>query len=162
MKMADLLTHLIVGYSIGTILSWRYEKIKAPHITAIMFGTILPDLVRIHLLIDPVWVENIMNIPFSWTPIHTLGGVLLITWMGFLFTQRRHSKIVLILVGIGGATHLLLDSFLRTASGHAYAVLWPFLGSHPAVPGFYVSPDVWPALIAVPIGILVWIVDSYV
>ncbi len=159
--MADLLTHIIVGYTVGMLLSWRYEKIHEAHITAVMVGTILPDVIRIHLLIESAWVENTLNIPFSWGPIHTLAGVLILSILFFLFTERRYSKMVLLLVVIGGGSHLLLDSFLSTASGHAFAVLWPFLRSHPLIPGFYVSTDVWPALIAVPIGIMIWAIDTY-
>ncbi len=148
MILADLLTHVFVGYSIGIILSWRYKQIKSPHITAIMVGAALPDLVRIRLLLDPIKIEQYLGIPFSWGPLHTVGGVLIIMTIGALLTIPKDSKMIFILLAIGAISHLFLDSLLITASGYSYAVLWPFLEFHPPTPALYLSTDVWPALVS--------------
>ncbi len=159
MALADLLTHLFVGYTIGMILSWRYERIKSPHITAIMVGAALPDLNRIRLLLDPIKLEQVFGVPFSWGPIHTVGGVLVIIAIGSLLTVQKDSKMIFILLGIGAISHLFLDSLLITASGYSYAVFWPFLESHPSTPGLYLSTDIWPILVSGPMALFVKTVD---
>lgn len=146
--MADLLTHAFVGYTIGLILSWKYEKIKSPQITMIMVGATLPDLIRIGLLLDPVKIESFLGLPFSWTPIHLGSGVILIAAIGSLLSDPKKSKIVFVLLALGAVSHLFLDSLLITTSGYSYPVFWPFIELHPLIPGLYLSTDVWPAFVS--------------
>lgn len=146
--MADLLTHAFVGYTIGLILSWRYEKLRSPHITAIMVGTTLPDLIRISLILNPIKIGEFVGVPFSWTPIHVAGGALLIIAIGSLLSIPKESKMIFILLAIGTISHLFLDSLLITASGYSYALFWPFLEFHPSTPGLYLSTDVWPVFVS--------------
>ncbi len=159
--MADLLTHVFVGFAIGVILSWRYEKIKSPHITAIMVGAALPDLVRIRLLLDPIKIENVLGIPFSWGPLHTFGGVFVVIAIGSLLTVQEDSKLIFILLMIGAISHLFLDSLLITTSGYSYAIFWPFLDIHPPTPALYLSTDVWPALVSGMIALSLITLDKF-
>ncbi|MBS3782590.1 MAG: metal-dependent hydrolase [Candidatus Thermoplasmatota archaeon] len=158
--MADLLTHAMVGFTIGTILSWRYKKIISPQITLIMVGTTLPDLIRIGLVLDPVKIEQLSGIPFSWTPLHTTGGVLIIIAIGSLLSLPKDHKKIFTLLAIGAVSHLFLDSLLITTSGYSYAVLWPFIDMRPSTPAFYLSTDVWPAFVTGLIALLVKITDT--
>ncbi len=160
MTLADLLTHAFIGYSIGIILSWRYKRIRTPQVTAIMVGAALPDLVRIRLLLDPIKIEQYLGIPFSWGPLHTAGGVLIIIAIGSLLTVPKDSKMIFILLAIGAISHLFLDSLLITASGYSYAVLWPFLEFHPPTPALYLSTDVSPAIVSGPMAFFVKTLDK--
>lgn len=159
MTIADLLTHAFVGYTIGVILSWRYERLNSPHITAIMVGSTLPDLIRIRLLIDPIKIEKFIGLPFSWTPIHVATGALLIVGMGSLVSSPKESKIIFALLAIGTISHLFLDSLLITASGYSYAIFWPFLEAHPTTPTLYLSTDVWPVFASGSIAVIVKKID---
>lgn len=161
MVLADLLTHVFVGYTIGIMLSWKYERIKSPQITAMMIGAALPDLVRIRLLLDPIKIEQFFGIPFSWGPLHTLGGVLIIIAIGSLLTVPKDSKMIFILLAIGAISHLLLDSLLITASGYSYSVFWPFTMYHPPTPGLYLSTDILPALISGLIALSIRSLDKF-
>lgn len=158
--MADLLTHIFVGYTIGMVLTWKYDKLKSAHVTAVMVGSTLPDLVRIRLLLDPVKIEQVLGIPFSWGPLHTAGGVIIIVAIGSLLSVPKEFKVIFILLLIGAASHLLLDALLISVSGYSYAVLWPFLDFHPPTPGLYLSTDVWPAMITGIIALLVRMQDQ--
>jgi len=160
MTLADLLTHVFVGFTMGIILSWKYERIKSPHITAIMVGAAIPDLIRIRLLLDPIKIEQFLALSFSWGPLHTIGGVLVIIAVGSLLTVPKDSKLIFILLAIGAISHLFLDILLITASGYSYAVFWPFLELHPPTPGFYLSTDVWPAFASGLIALFVRTVDK--
>ena len=158
--MADLLTHALIAFSITTVLSWRYTSITSSYITAAMVGSTLPDLTRIGLIIDSVVIEETLNIPFSWPPLPTLGGVLITATIITALVDKKHTKPVFLLLGLGAASHLILDIFLINASGHSYAVLFPFSSIHPATPGFYLSTNVWPVIVAGLIAIFVWRIDT--
>ena len=36
--MADVLTHVLVGYILGTIPSWRYDWLEPHHVTLVMIA----------------------------------------------------------------------------------------------------------------------------
>ncbi len=156
--MADLLTHVLVAYSVAVVLSWRLHWITTPYVTALMVGSTLPDLTRIGLLIDPGLIER-TGIPFSYSPLHTLGGAL-ITFLIISLTTVKNFKPVSMLLGLGVLTHFALDLLLINASGHSFTVLWPLTAYRPPTPGLYLSTDLWPALLAGAVALVVWYTDS--
>lgn len=158
--MADLLTHSLIAFSIGTVLSWRYEKIDPQFITLLMIGSVLPDLTRIGLILNPSMIENFSGIPFSWEPLHTLGGVIIIISLITLLVDKKVSRYVFSLLSIGALSHLFLDAFLLKASGHSYTLFFPFTSHSPQMPGFYLSTDVWPAIIAIMTAAAIWVIDK--
>ena len=158
--MADLLTHALVAFSIGTVLSWRFEKITPQFITLIMIGSVLPDLTRIGLIIKSAWIEKSLGIPFSWQPLHTIGGVVIVILLISLLVGKKDNKTILPLLALGAFSHLFLDAFLIKASGHSYTMFFPFTSYSPQTPGFYLSTDVWPVMIAGIIAIIIWMIDS--
>ncbi|MFP4000709.1 MAG: metal-dependent hydrolase [Thermoplasmata archaeon] len=160
--MADLMTHALIGLTIGTILSWRYKKIGSPQITLIMVGTTLPDLIRIGLVLDPVKIEQVLGIPFSWTPLHTTGGVLIIIALGSLLTVPKDRKLLFVSLILGAGSHLFLDVLLITTSGYSYALFWPLIDVRPYTPGFYLSTDVWPAMVSGTVALLVRSADKVI
>jgi len=157
--VADLLTHVLVGYIIGVVLSWKYEWISRSYITIIMVGAALPDIVRIRLLLDPFTIEDHIGIPFSWTPLHTLGGVLISGMIIACFFGEKTGKRVFLLLMIGAISHLFLDAFLITASGYSYAVFWPFIRSRLTISGIYLSTDVLPSVLAIISAFVFWKID---
>ncbi|MFP4051024.1 MAG: metal-dependent hydrolase [Thermoplasmata archaeon] len=158
--MADLLTHSLVAFSIGTILSWRFKKINAQFITILMIGSVLPDLTRIGLILESALIEKTLNIPFSWQPLHTLGGVVIVIAVLTLFVDEKDSRYVLSLLSVGVFSHLFLDAFLIKVSGRSYTMFFPIATYNPKVPGFYLSTDMWPAVIAVITAFIIYQVDS--
>ncbi len=158
--MADLLTHVMVGYTIGTILSWKYEWIKSPHVTMMMAGAALPDIVRIGLLIDSAAVQTHLGIPFSWTPLHTGGGVMVTVLIFAALFEKKTTWHLFLVILIGAASHLFLDALLLTASGTSYAIFWPLTRYRLSTPGLYLSTDVLPAMISTAAAFLIWRVDE--
>lgn len=157
--MADLLTHALVAFSIGTALSWKFKRITPQFITIMMIGSVLPDLNRIELLLDPAAIQNTLDIPFSWQPFHTLGGVLLIIGILTLLVSKKNSELIFSLLCIGAFTHFLLDIFLLNASGTTFIIFFPITTFRPEMQGFYLSTDVWPAIVAAYTAIIVWFLD---
>ncbi len=157
--MADLLTHVLVAYTIAVALSWRYKWINPAHVTVVMVGATLPDLTRIGLLIDPATVEKI-GIPFSYSPLHTMGGAMVSVLILSVFVRVKYAKEVFILLFLGLLSHLALDALLISASGHSYPIFWPISVYNPPTPGFYLSTDMWPALLTGSIALFIWFMDS--
>ena len=134
--MADLYTHVLVGYTIGVVLSWRYEWLGYPFIAVVMAGAILPDLNRIELLLPAATIEAALGIPFSWSPLHRAGGTLVVVCLGTLLAAGRYRRAVFALLTIGAASHYLLDFWLYKPSGVSGALLWPFITDGFRIPGF--------------------------
>ena len=160
--MAELLTHVLTGYVIAVVLSWRYEWMTYPFVTVVMAGAILPDLNRLELVIPAAAVEAALGIPFSWTPLHRFGGSFLVVCLGALLAPRRYRRAVFALLAIGAFSHYLLDFFLYKPSGLAGAFLWPISAYRAPVEGFYLSSDRWPAAVATAVAAIVWAVDRWV
>ncbi len=153
--MADLLTHVLVAYSVGVVLSWRYQWIKKHHITLLMIGATLPDLTRIGLIVEPAYIHG-LGLPFNYFPLHTIIGSLIIA---FIITQFVNDGLAFPIIGVGALSHHLLDSLLLNASGYSYPMFWPVSSYSPPSPGLYLSTDMWPALVAGTISLAIWMID---
>jgi hypothetical protein len=157
--MVDLYTHVLVGYTLGTLLSWRYERITHPFVTVLMAGAVLPDLSRIDLLVSSGTVENVLGVSFAWLPLHRVGGTLLVVCIGSLLAAKRHRRAVFVLLAIGAGSHYLLDFLLYKPSGKTGALLWPFTTYRFPIDGFYSSTDRWPAIVATATAAAAWYID---
>lgn len=153
--MPDLLTHALVAYIVCTLLSWHYEWLTASYVTVGMAGAFAPDLVKINLVISALEMRQLLSMPFSWTPLHTLGGALVSVAVGVVLVRHAERRRVAPLLVIGAATHLVADSFLRTPTGEIGPLLWPFWGMPLRMPGFYLSTDPWPTAVAAGTAVLV-------
>lgn len=156
--MADLFTHVLVGYSIGTILSFRYKWLTPKLVTVVMLGALVPDLTKIALVVPSSQVEGLLGIPFEWRAFHRLGGTLVVITMGALLTDTEHRRRVFLLLAVGAASHHCLDVFNIKLSGYAYAVFWPLTTYNPPTPNLFLSSDRWPAVVAVTIAAFLWYV----
>lgn len=157
--MADLYTHVLVGYMIGVVLSWRYDWLGYPFIAVVIAGAILPDLNRIELLVPAATIEAVLGLPFSWTPLHRAGGTLLVVCLGTLLARKQYRRAVFALLFVGAASHYLLDFWLYKPSGVSGPLLWPFVTDGFRIDGFYLSSDRWPAVVSTVAAIVIWVVD---
>ncbi|SEW31558.1 metal-dependent hydrolase [Natrinema salifodinae] len=157
--MPDLLTHVLVGYSIGTLLSFRYEHLQPSHVTLVLIGALSPDFTKIQLVIPDGVVELLVGLPFSWAPLHTLGGSLLVVLLGSLLVAPEYRRQAIALIAIGAVSHHVLDVALLTATGEAYAVFFPGSTYRPPSPGLYLSSDRWPAVVAGTVAAGLWAVQ---
>ncbi|MDQ2071145.1 hypothetical protein ACODNH_12765 [Haloarcula sp. NS06] len=139
--MADLLTHLLVPYILLTVASWRVDWLDQHWVVVGMGGAAIPDLVKIEIVLEERTVESILGFPFSYDPLSTLGGVLLLAGIITVAFDRRHWRRVYGLVTFGGLTSLLLDGMRVYADGRASAWLYPFTNWRPPTPSLYVSSD---------------------
>lgn len=157
--MPDLFTHALCGFVVAVVLSWRLEWLTRPFVPVAMLGAVLPDLNRIDLLVPDELVAATLGVPFSWTPLHRVGGTLLVVCLGALLAHPRHRRAVFTLLAVGAASHYGLDFMLYKPSGLSGPLLWPFLTHGFAIDGIYVSSDRWPAAVATTVAAAVWFVD---
>lgn len=144
----DVLTHVLVGYIVGTLLSIRYERLRRAHVTLVMVGALSPDFAKIDLAFPDEFVGYLLGVPFAWSPLHTLGGTIVVTGLLSLLFAPEYRRDVIALVAVGAATHHVLDLGLMTPTGYSYAAFWPFAEFRPPAGGLYLSTDRWPALVA--------------
>jgi len=154
--MPDLLAHALLAYSILHILSWRYDWVTTPYVSAGMVGAFIPDLVKVKLLLPSGTVQAFLGIPFSWTPIHRLGGTVLCILIGVLLVDETRRRKTLLVLSLGAGSHLIADALLINASGRSYPILWPLTRWQPPTPGLYLSTQPEPTILTGILAIGVW------
>lgn len=157
--MPDLLTHALVGFVVGTVLSWRDDRVTAPFVTLAMVGAVSPDLNRIELLVPAPTVETLLGVPWTWTPLHQVGGTLVVVATAAVLVHPRHRRLAVALLAVGATSHYALDFLLYKPSGLTSPMLWPFTVHRFAIEGIYVSSDRWPAVVAGVVALCVWVID---
>ena len=157
--VADVLTHVLVGYVIGTLLTFRAESLGPAHVALVVIGALSPDFVKIQLLFPDGFVAWTLGVPFSWSPLHTVAGSVLVIGLGSLLVAPAQRKRALALLAVGALSHHVLDLLLLTPTGESYALLWPLLEYRFPSADLYLSSDRWPAVVAGCCALVVWLVD---
>lgn len=157
--MPDLLTHVLVAYTLATGLSWRVEWLTPRYVTVAMIGAASPDLNRFELLVPGAAIERFLGVPFDWAAFHTLGGSTLVIAAAAALSPARYRTRIVLALALGALSHHAFDLLLVNPSGHSYPVLWPVTQYHPATPGLLLSSDRWPALVAGCLAGVVWVLD---
>lgn len=159
--MPDLLAHVLVAYAVFRLAGMHWEWLSRHYVTAGMVGAVIPDAMKVGLLVDDAWIEGLLGLPFSWFSLHTVGGVLVSCLIGAVLVEARERRRVFGLLVAGAATHLVLDGLLRKPTGRSDPLLWPFTWYRPPTPGFYVSTEAWPMLVALVFAGVVWFVGRW-
>ena len=160
--MPDVLTHVLVGYVVGTLLAVRVEDLGPEAVSVTMAGALAPDFVKIKLLVPDAVVEATLGVPFSWAPLHALSGVALVALVTGLVVGREHRRATTALVAIGAGTHLLLDGLLVKPTGYGAELFVPFTVYRFPAGMIYVSSDRWPAALAGAAAACAWAWRRYV
>lgn len=158
--MAELLTHVLVAFILLRVASWRYDWLTPKWITLGMVGALFPDLNRIDMILDSDVVEAVLGIPWGWSAIHTLGGVLLLSACGaLLFTDRSKQLRAFGLMLVGAISHLALDAVKMWADGYNGVYLYPITWWRNPTPGWYVSADRWLLVVAIALTVVVVVIE---
>lgn len=158
--MADLLTHVLIAYAFLTVLGWRIDWLTRRWVSVGVAGVAIPDLVKVDLLVDADRLSAALGVPFTFDPIGTLGGVLLIAGaIALLFGARRRRAYAVLVTGGGSA--LVLDGLRLYADGEALFWLYP-LWWRPPTPGWYVSSDPLVLVVGLAVAGSVFALDRWV
>jgi hypothetical protein len=157
--MADLLTHVLVAYVLVTVARWRvgFPRYWVP---IAMGGAAIPDLVKVGLVIDDSIFQEFLGVPFSYAPISSLGGVVVVAAGITILFDREVWREVYGLLIFGGLTSLVVDGLRVFADGTGGFWLYP-VWVQPPTPELYVSAD--PRVLAVVLSttVVVTSVDYY-
>lgn len=154
--MPDLLTHVLAGYILGTILSFRYEWIRPAHVTVVMIGATLPDLAKVELVVSRHEVASALGVPWDWFALHTLGGTVVTLLLWSLLVGPAHRRRVVVLLAVGVASHHVLDGLLVTRTGYTYPIFWPLTDYRPPAGNLFYSSDWWPAALSSATAAVLW------
>jgi len=159
--MADLLTHLLLAFALGTIASWRVDWLTHRWVVVGVGGAAIPDLVKVDIVLDADTVAAALGIPFSFEPLSTLGGVLIVAGLITLAFERDHWRRVYGLVVTGGVLSLVVDGLRIYADGRASAWLYPLSNWRPPTPSLYVSSDPLVLVVALSFATVVVAADRH-
>jgi len=157
--MADLLTHVLAAYVVLTVASWRVERITPSWVAVGMCGGAIPDLVKVDLVLDSMTVEGALGVPFTWSPVSTLGGVGLVAGAIALAFGPRYRRRAFGFLVAGGSLSLVVDGLRVYADGRAGPWLYPVTWWRPPTPSLYVTSDPRVLVVAVAVAALVFAAD---
>lgn len=155
--MADLLTHVLVAYVLSTVVRWRVGFSRR-WVPVTMGGAVIPDLVKLRLLLDESVVQNVLGLPFAYAPISSVAGVAVIAVAITVAFDRAHWRPVYGALTSGGVTSLVVDGLRVFADGASGFWLYP-VWLRPPTPSLYVSADSRLLVAAVAVATVVTVVD---
>jgi hypothetical protein len=158
--MADLLTHILVAYILLTVASWKIAWLTNRWIVIGMAGAAIPDLVKVSIVVDTDTISALLGMPFSYSPISSLGGVLLISAMITVFFETNRRRVYSLLVA-GGVSALVVDGLRVFADGHSGFWLYPFAWWRPPTPSLYVTSDLPVLFLALVVSLGIFAVDRW-
>lgn len=156
--MTDILTHVLAGFVLGTVMSFRLDWLRGPFITIVMLGAVIPDFTKISMIISSEYVESLIGLPFDWFAFHTPFGAVITAGIGALLIDENYRVRVFGLLLTGAASHFVLDALLMNPSRFSYVLLWPFVTVLTPLPMYLLSSDQWPAILATGAAAAVWYV----
>jgi len=156
--MTDLLTHVLAGYALATLSSWRLDWLDARHVPLAMVGATIPDAAKVYLLLGGVRT-TVAGVEVSWLALQTAGAGLAFALAGSLLVPPRERRATLAALVGGVALHVTMDYFVIRTGGLAPPYLYPFTWAQLPAGNLYLSADVWPAVVAVAVAGLVFALD---
>ncbi|MDY6818152.1 MAG: metal-dependent hydrolase [Halobacteriales archaeon] len=155
--MPDLLTHVLLVYSLTTVVTDIVDRLPDRFVPVAMVGAILPDLSKFHLLVAPAQLTAVFGIPFSWLPFHRLGGTIVMAALASLTFDRSERRLAFGFLLGGALTQYPLDGMIERANGLSPPYFYPFTWWQPPAGGLYLSSDLWPILPAAVLASGVWL-----
>jgi hypothetical protein len=115
--MPDWTTHVLVAWSLATILGFRFKQFSQNNVAIVMLGALIPDIYKVTLVLESFGI-NIQGLLF---PIHLPFGSLLIAAIISLFFIEKRLIFLFLAIGIG--THYALDLLLFSGG---MEIFYPF------------------------------------
>lgn len=115
--MPDWITHVLVAWSLGTILGFKFKQFNQPNTAIVMLGALIPDIYKVTLLLQQfgIYMESFLS------PVHLPAGSILIAAILSLFFDKSRSIFLFLIFGI--ITHYALDILIFSGG---MELLYPF------------------------------------
>lgn len=154
--MPDLLTHVLLAYTVATLVANRYHWLQPAYVTIAMVGALIPDMDHVSTLLPSQTVEAVLGIPFDWQGLQTGGVVLLVILIGTVLVKAAERRRVFALLCLGAFTHLFTDALIRVPEGRSQSIFFPVTLYQPPTPGLYLSTDIWPLAVTAVFAFFAW------
>lgn len=152
--MPDAMTHILVVYSVCTIIGFRYKQFNTGNTVIAMIGGLLPDLVKLTIPIqafsghDLYVFASIFHMP--------IGSLILAAMVSLLFKEK---KTVFLFLVFGFLSHFGLDLLMTYYAGGTY-LLYPFNWSQYQL-GLITTVDYNIYILALILAVLVFGIHQY-
>jgi LexA-binding, inner membrane-associated putative hydrolase len=117
--MPDAMTHILIAYSLCTILGFKYKQFNTENTVIAMVGALLPDLVKLAI---PIQAFSGYDISVLISTFHMPAGTLILAAMFSLLFKEK--KTVFLFLVFGFLTHFGLDLLMTYYAGGIY-LLYP-------------------------------------
>jgi LexA-binding, inner membrane-associated putative hydrolase len=115
--MPDWTTHVLVAWSLGTILGFRFKQFSQRNVAILMLGALIPDIYKITLVLGSFGI----NLQGFLMPIHLpIGSLLIAAIISLFFIEKR---LIFIFLAIGVGTHYALDLLMFSGG---MEIFYPF------------------------------------
>jgi LexA-binding, inner membrane-associated putative hydrolase len=115
--MPDWTTHVLVAWSLATILGFRFKQFSQNNVAIVMMGALIPDIYKITLVLDSFGI----NVQSFLSPIHfPVGSLLIAAIISLFFIEKR---LIFLLLAMGISTHYVLDLLLFSGG---MEIFYPF------------------------------------
>lgn len=117
--MPDWIVHICVAYLVCRILYFKFPIFNSANTVLAMVGSILPDLVKLQIILSYFGIHLTDYLPAFHTPVITfiIAGII------SLFFENQ--KVAFLFLVIGATTHFVLDLLLVDLEGGIY-LFFPF------------------------------------
>jgi membrane-bound metal-dependent hydrolase YbcI (DUF457 family) len=152
--MPDWLTHVLVVWSLCTIIGFRYKQFSPENTAIAMLGALLPDAVKIAIPFqlltgyDPSIVVATLHMP--------VGSIILAAMCSLLFKEK---KTIFLFLLLGVLTHFGLDLLMTYYSGGTY-LFFPLNWGQWQV-GLISTVDYKVSLLAIIVAIYVYLIARF-
>ena len=115
--MPDWTTHVLVAWSLATILGFRFKQFSQKNVAIVMLGALIPDIYKLNLVLDSFGFNGQSFL----TPIHLpIGSLLIAAIISLFFIEKR---LIFLFLAIGIGTHYVLDLLLFSGG---MEIFYPF------------------------------------
>jgi hypothetical protein len=123
--MTDLLTHVLIAFAVGQLVASVYPWVTRSYRTAILTGALIPEMVKIGLIIPGATMTTLLGMKFSWNPLASIYGVTISILIGTLIVVPDARRRIFLTLAVGVLTHIVLDIFVVQPAPTIGFLLWP-------------------------------------
>ena len=152
--MPDWLTHILVAYSVCTVIGFRYKQFNTENTVIAMVGALLPDLYKLAI---PIQNFSGYDLSIFISTFHMpIGSLILAAMFSLLFKEK---KIVFLFLILGFLTHFGLDLMMTYYNGGIY-LFYPLSWSQYQL-GLITTVDYNVNILVIILAILVFGISHY-
>ncbi len=149
--MPDWLTHITVAWIVCTVLGFKFQAFKQPYIAICMVGALIPDIVKISILLNYFNLYTFYLLAAIHTPA---GSIIIASIISLLFKEK---KLILGFLVLGIGTHYFMDLLLNDINSEIY-LFYPFSWSYWQL-GLFSNTDYLITIVSLITALIVYLIS---